>query len=177
MWSDAHSGAYDNELRGGNTILKWSACGLRHVARLRWIAFASAIVVWALTPFLVMGSDPAIILLPVPALLLVVGGLRRSDGDRSYARACLALGILMATMLVLVVLPVQSPTSLPRTVEMMIFGMWLVHAPTAVGAGIVPAAYAIQGRSSRIVGLAGGIVSIGGGIIGAFILWQLAGFT
>lgn len=144
---------------------------------LPWVAFSSAIAIWALIPLFLTDYDAAIFLVPLPALLLVVGGLRRSGGGPSYVRACIALGVLMDLMLLLLVLPAPLPLALPRAVEMVIFGMWFAHAPTAIGAGVVAAVYAIQGRSGPTVGIAGVAVSAIAGLTAASIVWQLARFT
>lgn len=135
---------------------------------LPWVAFACAVVVLTALPFLLTpDNDPAIWLIPLPALLLALGGLR-SGGNRLYAIACLALGITMdSVLLAFMFFGVIGPLG----------GLMVATAPTALLAGGVPIVQAIRGRLSSLFGVLGGAVSIIAVLAGAFILWQLARYA
>lgn len=147
-----------------------------NVSRLSWLAFACAVAVLAALPvILTPDNDPAIWLVPVPALLLALGGFR-SGAERRYALACLALGTTMDALLLIFMVLADGPRE-PTWVTELFGGLWVATAPTALIAGAVPAVQSMRGRISPVLGVVGGVVSMVGGLVGAFILWRLATFT
>lgn len=143
------------------------------VTYLPWVAFSGAVAVLVALPFvLTPHNDPAIWLVPLPALLLALGGIR-SEGDRPYALACLTLGIIMDALLLVFMLGEVFRDA----VIGLLGGLLAATAPTALAAGAVPTAFALRGRLSCLLGVAGGIISAVGGLIGIFVLWRLVMFT
>lgn len=167
----------DPDMTGETTMVMTTHQPTLGVIRLPWVAFACALVVIVLTYSLMEhASAAALFLLPVPGLLLIAGGFLRG-ADVGYARACLALGIYQDVILSLHVLSAYAgPLEIPPPFNRMFItgGDWLLAIPTAMGAGIAPAALAARGRVSRAMGIAGGVVSVAALALGAILVNALA---
>lgn len=148
--------------------------------RLAWVALAGAIVVWAAVPgLLTADNDASIYSLGVPPLLLLLGGFLAGD-DRRFAWACIAFGIVMDAWLALFglsTLDVQIALPGPESLWRYAGSLWIAALAAAPFAGAVPAYQAVRGRLPRPIGVVAAAVSVGGLLMGLYLLKELGAFA